>query len=760
VNAPDQVRAGRRVVVTGMGVVSSAGVGCAALADAAAAGRCTLTRISDQRVAHFRARFAGLVHAIPSVPEQAAVGSAPDRHVLLALAAAAEALDDAGLRAAPRGPRMGLVHATCSGPMLTIEQEYAHTLRGPAGPGSSRPESRRYDSGALALSRAFGITGPVATVVTACSASTCAIGTACDLIRAGLIDCALVGGADAFSLTTLAGFDALRATCEGRCAPFSKPIGMCLGEAGAYVVLETLESARARGARQRAEIAGYGSSNDAYHCSAPDPQGRGAVLAIRRALADGGLGPEAIGYVNAHGTGTESNDKAESRALRAVFGEHGPAVSATKSVTGHCLGAAGTLELIASLLCAERNVLPPTANFTAAREGCALAHVTGPGTVWPAARTLASVNLAFGGHDACVAVVPGPAEDSAVRSLPAEGVVVTGCGVVTPRTIDMAALAARLRPFGQPQEGAPVAGPGLDLSTLDRRLDPRGMDSASAAAVAAGILALRQAGMPLPRAGRGSDLGLCTHVMHAPLWAEAAHLRAVLAGDYHVDHLTAFPYVVANAVNGVVARALGLTGHNATFALGEGAGATGLALACCAVGAGRAPALLSIAVDEGRADDTADRGNPDGTAAAGFLLETGSGARARQAAVLATVRAVAFAGPGGSGRDRAERLAELVRTALSQAGVTPRDIGVVCGDLRGGSEFDALRRVAPELGVRALELEGILGRGIACGATLNLAVLLGATRVEGVGERKYILLHMGSPSGYDTVVALSRGPSA
>jgi hypothetical protein len=277
-------------------------------------------------------------------------------------------------------------------------------------------------------------------------------------------------------------------------------------------------------------------------------------------------------------------------------------------------------------------------------------------------------------------------------------------------------------------------------------------------------LALRRAGLPLPRAGRGADLGLYTHVLHAPAWAEAEHVGAVLASDYHVDRLNAFPYVVANAVNGVVARALGLTGHNATYCLGEGGGVTGLALACCAVGAGRASALLSLAVDE-RFGEQASGDSPgadgaDSDAAAGFVLESVSHARARGAGVLATVRAVALGDPSGVGRDRAEGLSVAVREALSKAAGGPEEICTVCCDGTGGLEREALRRVDPDLCNRTTDLSGVLGRGRACGATLNLAVLLGARRVVEGGERKYILVLSGSPSGYDAVVVLSRGPSA
>jgi len=169
---------------------------------------------------------------------------------------------------------MGLIFSTCSGPMLLIEAHYERVIRGNPALTEAELFAKRYYSGAQVLARALGIKGLCTTVVTACSAGTAAIALAADLIRCGLLDAALAGGADSFSVSTLAGFDGLKATSEGRCAPFSKPYGLNLGEAAAFAFLETPEAAQQRGARVCAEVLGSGMSNDAYHCSAPEPAGR------------------------------------------------------------------------------------------------------------------------------------------------------------------------------------------------------------------------------------------------------------------------------------------------------------------------------------------------------------------------------------------------------------------------------------------------------------------------------------------------------
>ena len=331
------------MVISGLGMLSCAGANLVESRAQFIAGACCLSPITDPRAARLRARFAGQVAGFAAVPGRSPELQPHDRHVHLALAAAREALTAARAQPAELGRRLGLIFSTCSGPMLLIEAHYERIIRGQPALTETELVAKRYYSAAPALARALCIKGLCTTVVTACSAGTAAIALAADLIRCGLLDAALAGGADSFSVSTLAGFDGLKATSEGRCAPFSKPFGLNLGEAAAFALLETADSAQRRGAPVRAEVLGSGMSNDAYHCSAPEPAGRGLAEAMKRALQDAGLSPDQITYINAHGTGTEANDKAECKALRKVFGDRAAKVpvSSTKSMVGHCLGAAG-----------------------------------------------------------------------------------------------------------------------------------------------------------------------------------------------------------------------------------------------------------------------------------------------------------------------------------------------------------------------------------------------------------------------------------
>ena len=727
----------RRVVITGLGVLSGAGANVAEFQRNIAAGICCLSPITDPQAAHFKSRYAGLLTkaagaALEPLPELARF----DRHIQMAMVAARETLASAAVRPENFGRRLGLVFATCSGPMLLIEAHYERIIRGDRRLTEEELLAKQYYTGAQVLARELGVQGLSTTVVTACSASTAAMALAADLIRCGMLDAALAGGADAFSTSTLAGFEGLKATSDGRCAPFSKPFGLNLGEAAAFVFLESLDGASRRGATVHAEVLGSGMSNDAFHCSAPEPAGRGLATAMQRALADAGLAPEQISYINAHGTGTEANDKAEAKAVRKEFGaqaERTP-ISSTKSMVGHCLGAAGAVEAIASIVCAEAGVFPPTANFTEPREGCALDCVPEVGRAWPSPQVFLSNNSAFGGHNASVvlavsremrrpiiqAQIPSPQpsprlggerESAAVSSCAqsqisnpsqslltsaatvenTEPIYITACGVVSALGIGSESLVAGVN-CGQAGLRT-VAIPGLPpllagmvdekgVETFDRRLDLRHMDRSSRWATVAARLAIREAGFS-ERPSALAKLGLFLNLSAGPSWAESEYLTSFLSNHRQVTQLTAFPYIVPGSVAGNVCRALGLAGHNLTLSAGPGAGLLGLGPAIAALRCGHAEAILSGAVDELSERILTDRfmagrssGNdalPPGEGAAVLLLETARHAGQRGAKPLAEVCGLAFATEADE-----PALAEIVRDALNQAGFEPGEIGALC----------------------------------------------------------------------------------
>jgi 3-oxoacyl-[acyl-carrier-protein] synthase II len=760
----------RNVVISGLGMLSGAGANLDEARAKFIAGTCCLSPITDPRAARLRAKFAGQVsscdassqkvlatprrHSTDCQEQRAGAALSPfgdeaspllnfhDRHIHMALVAAREALTAAKVRPAELGRRMGLIFSTCSGPMLLIEAHYERIIRGNPALTEAELFAKRYYSGAQVLARALGVGGLCTTVVTACSASTAAIALAADLIRCGMLDAALAGGADSFSVSTLAGFDGLKATSDGKCAPFSKPYGLNLGEAAAFAFLETADSAQQRGARVRAEVLGSGMSNDAYHCSAPEPAGRGLAEAMKRALQDAGLSPEQITYINAHGTGTEANDKAECKALHKVFGNRAGKVpiSSTKSMVGHCLGAAGAVEAMASIVCAEAGVLPPTANFAGPREGCAVDCVPQAGRPWDGPRVFLSNNSAFGGHNASLALaVPGSQSTphSALRTphsaLP---IYITACGVVSAAGIGIEALVNAQR-SGRPAlrivslPGLPALSAGMvdeaAVDAFDRRLNLRQMDRSSKWATVAARLAIREAKFPEKPAAL-AELGLFLNLSAGPSWAESEFLTSFLSNNHQVTQLAAFPYIVPSSVAGNVCRALMLSGHNLTLSPGPGGGLSGLAPAIAALRSGHTGAILCGAVDELSERILADglaaglrsgENAAPGEGAAVLLLETGRHATARGAKPLAEIRGIACATGERS-------LEQAVADALMPAGLERGAVGAVCFD----GPASVLERLHPAWPARAIRTAPATGRLEGAQPLLDLAIALREPRLK------------------------------
>ena len=259
----------------------------------------------------------------------------------------------------------------------------------------------------------LGYRGPSSAVVSACASGANAIGDATRLIQRGEADAMVTGGSEA-SITPLAfaGFCAMKALStrnhepKSACRPFDKTRdGFVMGEGAAVLVLESLEHASARGVEPLAEIAGYGCSSDAYHVTAPSPGGEGAALAIGAALHDAGISPEQVDYYNAHGTGTEQNDVEETAAIKTAFGKHAykMSISSTKAVTGHLLGAAGTIELVAVIEALNENTVPPTMNYREPDPRCDLDYTPNEARE-RCLEVAASASLGFGGHNAVIVV--------------------------------------------------------------------------------------------------------------------------------------------------------------------------------------------------------------------------------------------------------------------------------------------------------------------------------------------------------------------
>ena len=399
----------RRVAITGIGVVSAIGLNAADFWASLVAGKPGIRPLSCQEKYKFLngAEALGFDPLTVLDPKEAAF---LDRFAQMGLVAAIEAVGDSGLIWTDQlRERTAVVTGSSLGGKYVEDEGYRRMYA---------EKQTRFDpmsipkamTNALTsrISLQFGATGPAWTVATACSSANHAIGQAAAwMIRSGACDAAIVGGAEApFTPGVLRAWEALRVVSPDTCRPFSKDRkGLILGEGAAILVLESLDGARARGARIYAEIAGFGMSSDAHHIT--QPSSTGAARAMRAALADAGLKPEDIGYINAHGTGTDANDRTESSAIREVVGR--VPVSSTKSMHGHTLGAAGALEAAATALALHHGILPPTANFTEAGEGCDLDYIPNQARQQKV-RAALSNSFAFGGLNAVLALVPGGLE--------------------------------------------------------------------------------------------------------------------------------------------------------------------------------------------------------------------------------------------------------------------------------------------------------------------------------------------------------------
>lgn len=399
-----------RVAVTGLGVVTSLGIGVAPFWKSLVAGRCAVGPISTFDATHLRSsRAAEIKDFDPAVHLPPAARQEKGRAKQYAIAASHMALEDAGIDTSALSDagraRIGVsLGVTMGEPRVEEEISEIWCAKGV----SEVPPDwfRRYPSGTVAKATAavFGVRGPAVVFATACAAGNYAIGHAVDLIRSGACDVVLAGGCDPLSRVAFIGFSRLFSMASERCQPFDKArSGIILGEGAGMLVLERMDRARARGASIHAEVLGYGLSCDAHHMTAPHPEGRGGIEALRRALAQARISPDQVDCVAAHGTGTRMNDKVETRIVKAVFGDRARTipVSAIKSMLGHAMGAASAIQAVAGVLTIREGIIPPTVNYRTPDPECDLDCVPNE------ARTakvdhLVSNAFAFGGNNAAL----------------------------------------------------------------------------------------------------------------------------------------------------------------------------------------------------------------------------------------------------------------------------------------------------------------------------------------------------------------------
>jgi len=406
----------KRVVVTGMGVISPVGTGLNKFWDSLIKGKSGIDKITRFDTSDLPSRIAGEVRDFnPEAYIEKKELKRLDRFTQFAISATKMALEDADLDLSTVDKtRIGVILGSGIGGNATWEEQHSILLsKGPKRVSPFFIPMMIVNMASGQVSMAFGLKGPNFTVVTACASGTNAIGEAFRTLQRGDADIIISGGTEApITMLSLAGFSSMKALSSRNDEPSlaSRPFdrerdGFVMGEGAGILVMESLDSALKRNAKIYGEVVGYGSTADAYHLTQPSPEGEGASRAMEAAISDAGISPSDVDYINAHGTSTPLNDKFETMAIKNTFGEHAYklAVSSTKSMTGHLLGAAGAVEIVATLLSVYNDEIPPTINYENPDPECDLDYVPNR-AVKRTVNIALSNSMGFGGHNACIIV--------------------------------------------------------------------------------------------------------------------------------------------------------------------------------------------------------------------------------------------------------------------------------------------------------------------------------------------------------------------
>jgi 3-oxoacyl-[acyl-carrier-protein] synthase II len=445
-------------------------------------------------------------------------------------------------------------------------------------------------------------------------------------------------------------------------------------------------------------------------------------------------------------------------------------MSSVKGAFGHCLGAAGAVETIATLVCAEKEVYPPSVGFTEPRDGCTLDYVPDTGRLWKKETVFLKNNFAFGGNNASIVIGTGSKTYRAPVEIDDDPVCITGTGFISTLGVsssipDPGTYSSKPAYNKKEIPGRGVFNcleiPSLDLHTIDKRLDGRAERSAQLTAIAV-VKALASAGIPERQASR-QNLGLFMSIAQGSTWAEQEHIVSLLANNYELKAVSAFPYIVPNSVTGTVCRMLSLTGHNTTFCNGHGAGLTGLGLAWVAVRNGHASMLLS-----GCMDDLSERGlvdcvlsqtsgatiPPIGEGAAMFLLEKYSHALERGCVPLCLIRSFVFA--SSNVLKKAEKYIKMVEKALSVASIRKEQVAVACYNTSSGEADKAVKTVLGISGYKVVDCSFLTGFAPASLPLFNISAALNTSSLEFDGEKKYILSFFNAQQVNDCVAIFER----
>ena len=690
----------KRVVVTGLGLVCGLGNDVDSCWENAVNGVTGLDDVKAFSTENCYAHKGGEV----DLANGELSGENYDRSSLLCIKAAAEAISDAALNLENEdSSRIGVILGSCVGGAASIDKYYTDEINGS---GSDSADIWKMSASAIAnnVAKHFSLNGTTANIVNACAAGTMSIAYACDLIRAGKADAFVAGGSDSFSSLAFSGFHALHALDSDSCSPFNRSSGITLGEGSGVLIVESYEQAKARGAKIYCDVLGSGVSSDAHHITAPRPDGMGQMAAIRRAVENSSLGFTDIDYINAHGTGTAKNDEAEFLSLHTLFDESDSlSVSSTKSMTGHCLGAAGSIEAVFSVKSICDNVIPPTIGYTD-EDFDKLAEKAGKLDFVPNTKrektvtNVMSNSFAFGGNNASIIFSKNPAQLPEKES--DEKIYVTGIGKLlgVPAEDEADGLRAQF-------SSADFKAHGIKMAFF------RKLDRFSQLQLLSGVCALENAGITVDETNE-NNIGIVIGTADGPLKEIADFQINAIKNGVDKGSAFAFPNTVYNAAGGYLSIFSGIRGYNATVANSVQAGLQSVCYAVDVIKSGEADVMLAAGTDEntniesslcqklgivGSGKPFSGEGIALGEGSVTLVLEKASAAKARNAEILAEIAGCATAHSSTEAFELSgsqEALKKAVAEAIYEAGIVPADIDAVCGFANGNESIDNIEAQA------------------------------------------------------------------
>ena len=761
--------ADKRVVVTGLGLVCGLGNDVQTCWSNAVNGVTGIDDVKSVDTANCYAHKGAEV----DLPNEALSSENYDRSSLLCIKATAQAVEDAKLDIKSEdSSRIGVILGSCVGGAASLDKYYTDEIKGGE---SDAGDIWKMSASAIAnnVAKHFGLNGTTANIVNACAAGTMSIAYACDLIRAGKADAFIAGGTDSFSSLAFSGFHALHALDTDSCSPFNRSSGITLGEGSGVLIVESYEHAKARGAKIYCDVLGSGVSSDAHHITAPRPDGMGQMAAIKRAVENSALDFNDIDYINAHGTGTAKNDEAEFLSLHTLFdGSDNLSVSSTKSMTGHCLGAAGSIEAVFSVKSVCDNVIPPTIGYTA-EDLDKLAEKAGKLDFVPNTKrektvtNVMSNSFAFGGNNASIIFSKNPAQLPEKET--DEKVYITGAGKLlgTPCEEGSDGLRAQFT-------SADFKAHGIKMAFF------RKLDRFSQLQLLSGVSALENAGITVDETNE-NNIGIVIGTADGPLKEIADFQINAIKNGTEKGSAFAFPNTVYNAAGGYLSIFSNIRGYNATVANSIQAGLQSVCYAVDVIKAGEADVMLAAGTDEntdiestlsarlgitGSGKPYSGEGIALGEGSVTLVLEKESAAKARNAEILAEIAGCATAHGSVeafeiSGSQKA--LEKAIKDACADACITPDGIDAVCGFANGNKSVDALEKGALNAvfgkDIPVLSVKEQYGEARAATAALSAAyaaeLLAGKAEAKGFNadNAEYILaVSFGLGGSYSAVV--------